>query len=391
MMSSRNPRIGLGLTTAIGLFLLQAAPASAFDPSGVPVADAFLKMLDSEQGEVSSYGAVDNSGSVITITDLVISNADGDNGQVTISRTTLTDGSILDNGRLKLGALNLKNLQLTADDGGMTMASMGVTDLLLPAPEEIKDGVPSVDPSYKDFTASAIEVNDADGKIAAIDEITSSIDSMDGDQPTSGRFAVSGAVIDVKEIQADEAKTLQELGYETLSMNLSGSAKWDPEAATIVIPDLKIVAEDVAALSVSLSLGGITRDVVEQLNDTAGSPEESMALMQNISVSNVRIRLDDASLTGRILDQEASKAGLDTPQYVTAITGSLPLMLGMLQNKDLEGQVADAVTMYLNDPQSLQINAAPQNPVPFAQIMGAAMMAPQMIPQLLAVSVSANE
>lgn len=391
MMFSKKSRISLGLSTALGLVLAQASPVFAFDPSGVPVADAFLKLLDSEEGDVESYGAVNESGNVITISDLVLTNESDDDGKVTVATATLTDGSVLDNGRLKLGGLQLDNLELAADDGGMTMATMSATDLVLPAPEEIKDGVPDVDPSYKTFEASTIQINDEDGKIAAIDKITSSIDSMDGDQPTSGRFAVTGIEIDVKEIQADEAKTLQELGYETLSMNVSGSGKWDPDAATVNIPDLVIDGENAAALSLSVSLGGVTREVFDKLNSAGGNSDEAMALMQNISVANVKIRLDDASLTGRILDQEAKKAGIETPQFVAGLTGSLPLMLGMLQNKDLEAQVATAITTYLNAPGSLEITAAPDSPVPFAQVMGAAMMAPQMVPQLLAVSIKANQ
>ena len=41
-------------------------------------------------------------------------------------------------------------------------------------------------------------------------------------------------------------------------------------------------------------------------------------------------------------------------------TCALPisLMLGMLQNKDLEGQVAEAVTQYLTNPGSLEIGRA---------------------------------
>ncbi|QDG77193.1 hypothetical protein [Labrenzia sp. PHM005] len=390
-MFAQKSRISLGLSTAIGLFLAQAGPVLAFDATGVPVADAFLKLLDSEEGDVESYGAVAENGGVITISDLVLKSDGDDDEKVTVATATLSDGMVLDNGRLKLGGLQLDNLELVADDGGMTMATMSATDVVLPAPEEIKDGTPNVDPSYKTVEASTIQINDENGKIANIDKITSTIDSMDGDQPTSGRFAVTGIVIDVKQIQADEAKTLQELGYETLSMNVSGSGKWDPDAATINIPDLKIDGQNAAALSLSVSLGGVTREVIEKLNTSSDNPDESMALMQNISVSNVKIRLDDASLTGRILDQEAKKAGIETPQYVAGLTGSLPLMLGMLQNKELEGQVAAAITQYLNDPGSLEISASPDSPVPFAQVMGAAMMAPQMIPQLLGVSIQANQ
>ncbi|MFN3132399.1 hypothetical protein [Roseibium sp.] len=389
-MISKKSRIGLGLSTAVGLFLAQAAPALAFDPSGVPVADAFLKLLDSDSGDVESYSSVNETGGDVTIADLVLKSED-DDGTVTIGTTTLSGGSVLDNGRLKLSGLQLQNLELAADDGGLTMANMTATDLVLPAAEEVQNGAPTVDPSYKTFEASTIQINDEDGKIATIDTITSSIDEMDGDQPTSGSFAISNIVVDVKEIQAEEAKSLQDLGYETLNMNISGSGKWDPDAATINIPDLKIDGQDAAALTLSLSLGGVTREVVEELNKASDNPEESMALLQNISVSNVRIRLDDASLTGRVLDQEAQKAGVDTQQYVAGLTGSLPLMLGMLQNKDLEGQVAEAVTQYLTNPGSLEITASPENPVPFAQIMGAAMMAPQMVPQLLGVSITANQ
>ncbi|MDN3718941.1 hypothetical protein QW131_06290 [Roseibium salinum] len=76
---------------------------------------------------------------------------------------------------------------------------------------------------------------------------------------------------------------------------------------------------------------------------------------------------------------------------MSGLTSTLPMMLSMLQNKDLETQVAEAVTQYLNSPGSLQITAAPGAPVPMAQIMGTAMLAPQMIPQILSVSVTANQ
>lgn len=85
------------------------------------------------------------------------------------------------------------------------------------------------------------------------------------------------------------------------------------------------------------------------------------------------------------------KAGVDTPTYVAGLTGTLPMMLGMLQNKELEGKVAQAVTQFLNTPGSLELTAAPGAPVPLSQIMGTAMFAPQMIPQILSVGITANQ
>ncbi|MEP3048896.1 MAG: hypothetical protein ABJL55_21335 [Roseibium sp.] len=391
MFFSRNSRTCLGLSTAASLLVLQASPALAFDPTGDPVADAFLTLLDSEEGTVESYGTVDSSGGIVSINDIVITNDDADDAKVTISTTVLTDGVVEENGRLKLASLKLENLALAADDGGMTLQTMKVTDLLLPAAAELKDDAASVGPGYKSLEIMNVAISDEEGQVAEIEKIQSAIDGMDGDLPTSGHFSISGAKVNVKEIEAEEAKTLSALGYETLTVNVSGSGKWDPEAATLMVPDLKIDGTDVAALSLSLSLGGITRDVVNQLDASQDNPEEALALLQGMTVSNIKIRLDDASLTGRVLDQEAKNAGVDVPQYIAGLTGSLPLMLGMLQNKELETKVTEAITQYLNEPGSLEITATPGAPVPMAQIMGTAMIAPQMIPQILSLGITANE
>jgi hypothetical protein len=391
MIFSPSPRFAMGLTAAVSLVALHTSPALAFDPSGNEVADAFLAMLDAEDGTVESYGSVTTSGSAVTISDLVIADDGDEDVKVTIANTILTDGQLQDNGRLKLSALDIENLKLAADDGGMSLQSLKVTELMLPSAEELSSDTPTVSPGYKTFEVNAVQIQDEEGKIADIEKIYSAIDSMDGDLPTSGQFSVSGAVIDVKQLETDETKALTDLGYETLSLDISGSGKWDPEASTLVVPELKINAKDAASLSISLALGGVTRDVITQLEAKSENPEEAMALLQNVTVADIKIRLDDDTLTGRILDQEATKSGIETPVYVAGLTGSLPMMLGMLQNKELEGQVAQAVTEFLNTPGSLEITAKPGAPVPVSQIMGTAMLAPQMIPQILAIGILANQ
>lgn len=391
MMFSPSPRFVMGLTAAVSVVALHTSPALAFDPSGNEIADAFLALLDAEEGTVESYGSVDSSGNSVTISDLVITDDGDENAKVTIANTVLSDGQVQDNGRLKLSALDLENLKLTADDGGMSLQSLKVTELMLPSAEEVSSKSSTIKPGYKSFEVNTVQIQDENGKIADIEKIYSAIDGMDGDVPTSGQFSVTGAVIDVNQLEADETKTLTDLGYDTLSLDISGSGKWDPEASTLVVPELKINAKDAASLSLSFSFGGVTRDVITQLESKSENPEDAMELLQNVTIADIKIRLDDASLTGRILDQEAEKSGVETPVYVAGLTGSLPLMLGMLQNKELEGQVAQAVTEFLTTPGSLEITAKPGAPVPVSQIVGTAMLAPQMIPQILSVGILANQ
>lgn len=385
-------RSGRSLVAAVSLIALQSAPALAFDPTGNDVADAFLTVLDAKEGTVESYGSVDASGDTVTISDIVITSEDDDDARVTIASTELSGGAVQENGRLKLSGLGLTNLTLAADDGGMTLANMTVTDLLLPSAEEMEADKAPLGPGYRTFEATSIRIRDEDGELADIARVASSIDQMDGDWPTAGSFSVTGATIDVKQLEAKEGKSLRDLGYDTLTLDLTGSGAWDPEAATLRIPELKIDAENAASLTLSLALGGVTRDVVAQLNDKAAKkPQEAMGILQNVTIESARIRVDDASLTGRVLDQEAGKAGVPREAYVAGITGGLPIMLGMLQNKELEAQVASAVTQFLTAPGSLELTAAPGAPVPVSQIMGTAMLAPQMIPQILSVGITANQ
>lgn len=390
-MFSRKPKTVLGLQAAVSLLVLCTGPAFAFTSTGNLVADAFLTLLEAEEGVVETYSSVSESDDTVTISGIVLKSEDGDGEQVTIGATTLSGGSVLQTGRLRLQGLSLQDLELKSRDGGMTMASMTATDLLLPSPAEIEGDEAAVDPSYRTLEALDIQVRNEDRQIAAIAALNSTIDGMDGDQPTSGRFSATGILIDVSEIQTDEAETLQSLGYETLSLNVSASAKWDPDAGTVTIPDLTVDGENAATLSVSLSLGGVTREVVKQLDASSEDPETARALLQGISIAGATIRLDDASLTGRILDSQAQRVGVDRSKYVANLTDRLPLMLGMLQNKDLETQATDAVTLYLNSPGSLEISAAPAAPVPMAQIFGTAVIAPQMIPQILSLGITANQ
>jgi hypothetical protein len=53
--------------------------------------------------------------------------------------------------------------------------------------------------------------------------------------------------------------------------------------------------------------------------------------------------------------------------------------------------VSAAVNTYLDKPGSLTISAEPANAVPFPMIMGAAMGAPNTLPNVLGVKVTAND
>ena len=81
-----------------------------------------------------------------------------------------------------------------------------------------------------------------------------------------------------------------------------------------------------------------------------------------------------------------------TPQQlISQVEAMVPAALAQLQNPEFQKQATDAVSTFLKDPKSLSVSIDPETPVPAMQIMGAAMGAPQTLPQVLSLQVTAND
>ena len=79
--------------------------------------------------------------------------------------------------------------------------------------------------------------------------------------------------------------------------------------------------------------------------------------------------------------QDDPEGGVETPLT----------MMAQLNMPELQNQISAALNTYLDGPKSLTVRAAPEKPVPVPMIVGAAMGAPNTIPTVLGVKVSAND
>ena len=172
-------------------------PAAAFTPTGNEVADAFMAVLETDDGVVDSYGSVSEGGETVIIKNLLLKRKDDDTKSATIATTTLRDGMVQSNGRLKLGSLSMSDLSATSDDGGLAIGSFIATNLVLPTPEELNsnDGDTVVGPSYETLEVLDATISDGDGNKFDIGRLFTAIDEMDGDLPTAFRFAVDDLLL----------------------------------------------------------------------------------------------------------------------------------------------------------------------------------------------------
>ncbi|MXN64503.1 hypothetical protein GR183_06265 [Stappia sp. GBMRC 2046] len=391
-MQFRLRNRALAVTLACGVAF--SWPALAFDPTGNATADHFLKTVEAGGATVSGIGSVSQDGDGIQINDLSVDIRENEKAaKLVVGQTMLRNASVLDNDRLSVGLLEMTTITIEADDGGLTVQGLKTTDTVLPSPEEVSKAGTSnaVAPLYRSAEVNGIEIQTDDQGVVPIEQIKVTVDAMDGDLPTAGTISMRGLKLSRDELDDDGKKMLTDLGYEEVSLAVHGVGKWTPDDGRLNMERISISGENVADLSLSARINGVTRDLVEKLDKAQGNAQEAMGLLQGLSIEHLSIDLQNKSVIERVLDMQAAEAGTDRAAFVGQLTGALPLLLSILNNPQFQDKVATALTTFLNEPNSLRAVAAPANPVPVAQIIGAAMIAPQTLPDILSVDIQANQ
>jgi hypothetical protein len=386
------PRLPLRLAgPSLAVLLITGAPAFAADPTGNAIADAVIAGMEKSGATNITWGGVSGDDDTATITDLKATTApnDGKTSTLTIGSLTLDEASVAD-GRIEAGAVAATALAIKEDGGstGITIAQIVGADVA----GKVEDAVsPDLDTTVGEMTASDIVVTVEDGTNIPIEtvEITSG-DVVDG-MPRKMSFAADNIVIDVAKLPDEDTKAqLGRLGYDTVKLSLVLAGGWDADEETLTVEEITIAGDKMGSLSLYASLGGLTEDVMNQLK-ADGNDEQKMQLLQGLLVEELEISFENQSIVNRMIDAQAKDQGTTPDALVGQLSQMLPEMLKMLGNPDFEAKVTAAATAFLKAPQNLTIKAAPAQPVPIAQLVGTAMMAPQSLPTVLNVTVEANQ
>ncbi|MDR3494046.1 MAG: hypothetical protein P4L82_05545 [Ancalomicrobiaceae bacterium] len=304
----------------------------------------------------------------------------------TIEEITFVGAKPTDDGGISADEIDVAGLDVADAEGGLSIGTLTIKNVLLPAPANAqKLG------AFKFDSVDAAKIEFGDEKLTVPVEslsITAS-DYADG-IPHKGKFEVKGMVVPVKDDDPKMAD-VKDLGYKELAIDAAFATSWDAATGKLVFDKWSIVAKDVGAVTLSISLGGVTPDVVKQLQAAKDDPNAAMALAANISIESASLRIDNSSLFERALEATAKRQGVPKEQLVQQAGVMVPMMLSAIQNPEFEKKVSDAVAAFLVSPKSLTATVAPTAPVPVAQIIGVAGAAPQTLPTVLGADVAANK
>lgn len=385
----------MGSAAALTIALMM--PGAAWAADAKAVADAVTAQL-ANQGIKLTIGSAENDGDDIVLKDVGVTPTDLETAEIgeVVLEDVEENGGGYTIGRLAAPAFTREKDGMTLDFGGAE-----INGLQVPGPDE-------TDPIRKLMLATGasvgpVKVSDGSGEVFRMDGGTMTMSPYEAGGTMTYEAAFTGLYADMSKLPDEKSRmTLSALGYNTLSGNITYSGLWNTSDGRMTVDEMVTTVDDAAALKMTFDISGYTPQFVAALQDMQKQMADGkidqqaqglamLGLMQQLTFNGMQLRVEDASLTGKVLDFFAKQQGVDRNAMVQQTKGVLPFMLAQLNNPQFAAKVTEAVGAYLDNPQSLTVTAAPPNPVPAAQIMAAGMSAPQSIPDVLGVTVTAND
>ncbi|MFK0204415.1 hypothetical protein [Agrobacterium sp. NPDC090283] len=385
---------------ASAALLTLSAPAFALD--GGDVLKKINAAYAAQGGEIAA-GSVAVNGSTVTLNSVTFNAVADPAKKIPVGNVTL-EGVEENNGGYKIKNARFDNIDYKQENVEIKASDIYMSGLVIPA--DATTGTVDALMFYDEAHSGPVSVA-IDGKQAFSLEETSATMSVSDDKNSIGfELDASGFKADLSEVTDPATKdAVEKLKLQALSGDMTMSGSWEVASGTVDVEEYAIDLDDVGRLNMSFGFSGYTLDFIKSMQETvkaqAANPNKEQAdqaaslamlgLMQQLSFINAEISFEDASITKRAIDYAASQQGMTGDQLAQTIKGMAPIMMASLNVPELQNMVSAAVNAYVDNPKNFSITAEPEKPVPFPMIMGAAMGAPNTLPKMLGVTVTANE
>ncbi|RUM98674.1 hypothetical protein EET67_06100 [Pseudaminobacter arsenicus] len=395
MTICRSTLVKLAFSTALLTLPLQTALAQDANA----VAERFRTLMTKQGVEVSWTGVSGDAD------EMVIEGAafgvPGEEDRFQVGKLTFEDVSEKDGG-YRIGTISTEPYHFNQDKLAIDVSAMTFNGVLLPAAEDT-DPVKSL-LMYETTELASVEVKLDDKPLFSLTNLSGEITPPSDGKPMEFTGAVEKFTADLTVVEDPASKAVIEgLGYQTISGNIEMAGSWQPTDGRMALTQNDITIDDAGTLGFSFDIGGYTPSFMQSLQDLqkkmadqpAGADDSAqglamLGLMQQLTFHGANIRFDDDSLTGRVLEYFAEQQGMKPEDIANQAKAIVPFLTAQLNNPELSGQITAALNTFLDDPESLEITAAPASPVPFALIAAGGMAAPLELPKTLGVSVTAN-
>lgn len=309
-------------------------------------------------------------------------------------------------GGYRIETVSFDDIDLTAEGTTFRASDLALSGVTIPSDAEAAAGTLDSVLMYESASAGPISVAKGGKELFSMSGAKADIARMDNDAGLTFDAVARDLKADLTEVEDPQTRAaLDTMGIRSLNGEITMSGSWELASGKFSFDEYAIDFVDLGRLDLSLEFSGYTLEFLKGMQDALKAVENNddkdqanaalgmsmMGLIQQLTFNSASISFNDASLTRKLLDYAGSQQGVSGDQMAQSLKGLVPIMIAQLNLPELQNQISEAVTTYLDDPKSLTISARPAKPVPFPMIMGAAMGAPNTIPQVLGVTVSAND
>lgn len=380
--------------------LVAAAPMSAaLAQEAQDVAESFRALMD-RQGVKTEWSGIEESGGTVTLEDVSIT-PEGTDKALSVGDLTLENVSE-DGDHYRVGAISLPTYEQTVE-GGFTarMEDMSISGLILPKDIEADPFAGIM--RYDQAQVSSATVSHGDRQLFSLTGLDIQMMTPEQDGALEFHGNVKNFSADLEAVTEEDAKAaLGKLGYEKITGHGTMAGSWRPSDGRLILSQYEVTVDDAGTFGITLDMGGYTpefmktmREMGQQMESASDDQKTAQALAllgmtQQLTFHGAMIRFSDDSLTNKALGYVAEQQGSRAADVANQMKALIPLQLTPYLGAEMTGRVTDAVSRYLDDPQSLEIRAAPEKPVPLQVLMAAAMASPEALVDRLGLKIIAN-
>jgi hypothetical protein len=361
-----------------------------------------LNAATSAGGTVITFEKAEADGDTVTATGVQVGSSSLPGDTLKIGDLTFEGVEEVEGGGYHAQTVSFPDIDISQEEGRFSANEIQITGLTIPANatgDTLNDIL-----LYETVSTGPIALNIKGKDVFAIESIESNLERQDGGFSYDAN--VAGLKADLSQVEDANAKeAIEKLGLTTLDGAVTMKGIWEIESGKVAVDEYAFDFKNIGRLNFAVDFSGYTLGFIKSLQEAVKTAEANpnkeeanqavglamLGLMQQLTINSASIRFDDASITKKALDYAGSQQGVTGDQLAQSLKGLVPMMMAQLNMPELQNQVAAAVTTYLDGPKSLTISAVPEKPVPVPMIIGAAMGAPNTIPSVLGVKVTAND
>jgi hypothetical protein len=285
-----------------------------------------------------------------------------------------------------LGEISVNGLAVTVPgQGDFSLERFALGGLVFPPADTIRAAIDAenqgqeVDPLSFIPQLGFIEVLRASGTfpngvLGSLDRLRLELKDHLNAIPTVATADLRGLEIPVASLPDSEARQVfAGIGVDKISVNYGYRVRWREADERLLVDDIHLELEDLGSVTLSLTLGGLKRDMFSLKNDAE-------QILQNLTFEEVRIVYEDRSATDRAIKYFAQQQGADPETLRQETADAIPLTLRMaIDNDGLRAKIAPALKAFLLKPGRLTVTLRAKEPLPIAALVAIAGLAPDTL------------